>query len=81
MDGDVLCFVEVRSKTSARFGTAAESVTPQKQRRLALVAQQFLQSHPRLQHLRCRFDVVAVDAGDGAQPRIEVFRNAFAAAG
>jgi len=81
MDGDVLCFVEVRSKTSARFGTAAESVTQQKQRRLALVARQFLQAHPRLQHLRCRFDVVAVEAVGGAPPRIEVFRNAFTAAG
>ena len=78
MDGGTLCFLEVRSKTSARFGTAAASVTPQKQRRLALVASQYLQSRPRLQRLPCRFDVVALDASDdAATPQVLLIRNAF----
>ena len=82
MEGDILCFIEVRSKTSARFGTAAESVTPAKQRRLALLATHYLQSHPRLQRLACRFDVVTLDGSDDpGPPRIELLRNAFTSDG
>ena len=77
MEGDILCFIEVRSKSSARFGTAAESVTPAKQRRLAMLATQYLQSHPRLRHLVCRFDVVTLDGS--ASPTL--LRNAFTSDG
>ena len=45
-----------------------------KQRRIALVAQQFLARHGRLDR-PCRFDVVVVTAGE--TPRIEVYTNAF----
>ena len=77
-EGGTLCFIEVRSKSGGRFGTAAESVTPHKQRRLALVAQQYLQSRPRLQRAVCRFDVVTLDASaDAAPPTIVLLRNAF----
>lgn len=56
-----LVFVEVRSRAKGRFGGAAASITPAKQRRLVLAAQSYLQAyaHPPA----CRFDVVAIDAG------------------
>jgi putative endonuclease len=54
-------FVEVRQRADARHGGAAASITPAKQRRLVLAAQVYLL---RLKHTpRCRFDVVAIDAG------------------
>ena len=82
LDGDVLCFIEVRSKSSARFGTAAESVTAHKQRRIIRVAQQYLQARPALQRLACRFDVVGVDVSDGsAPPRLALIRDAFTVSG
>ena len=59
-DGDVLVFVEVRSRTSSRFGGAAASVTFAKQRRLASAAQVFLKTSWRGPLPRCRFDVVAI---------------------
>ena len=40
--GPVLVFVEVRTRSSARLGTAEESITPAKQRRLANLAQTYL---------------------------------------
>ncbi|QEM83970.1 YraN family protein [Halomonas binhaiensis] len=39
--GDTLVFVEVRHRSSNRFGTPAETVTPTKQRRLIKAARIF----------------------------------------
>jgi len=58
-DKDTLVFVEVRYRRSNKFGGAAMSITPGKQRKIALTAMQFLQKNNKTdQH--CRFDVVAI---------------------
>jgi putative endonuclease len=61
-DGDVLVFVEVRLRAHDRFGGAAASVGPGKQRRLIAAARGYLLRLGR--EPRCRFDVVALDAGE-----------------
>jgi putative endonuclease len=61
MDGEVLVFVEVRMRSSGRFGGALESVTAGKQRRIASAAGHFLQRYPG--EPRCRFDVVVLQEG------------------
>jgi putative endonuclease len=60
-DGAALVFVEVRRRRSSRFGGAAASITPAKQRRMTIAAQVFLLRYPKPPP--CRFDVVAIDAG------------------
>lgn len=61
----MLVFIEVRTRSSSRFGTAEESVDARKQRKLRHVAQMYLQRHGGAEGL-IRFDVVAVDiAADG----------------
>lgn len=57
--GAALVFVEVRQRTSARYGGAAASVTPAKQRRLLRAAQYFLLRYAELPP--CRFDLLAID--------------------
>lgn len=54
-----LVFVEVRSRSDARHGGAAASITPAKRARLIYAAQCFLQRCASLPP--CRFDVVALD--------------------
>jgi len=77
-DGDVLVFIEVKSR---RQGTPAEAVTTEKQRRLTLTALHFLKKHGLLEQ-RCRFDVVAIVWPDGPRPAsIEHLPNAFDAVG
>lgn len=57
-----LVFVEVRARRGGSHGGAAASVTHSKQAKLIFAAQCYLS---RLPHLPpCRFDVVAVDAGE-----------------
>ncbi len=60
-DHGTLVFVEVRSRAKGRFGGAAASITPAKQRRLVLAAQAYLQRYQRSPP--CRFDVIAIDGG------------------
>jgi len=57
--GAHLVFVEVRRRAGSRYGGAAASVTPAKQRRLIHAAQFYLQRYRSLPP--CRFDLVAID--------------------
>ena len=75
-DGDTLVFVEVKARAGDEFGGAAAAVTAWKQRKVALMAMNYLVQH-RLDDQSCRFDVVTVDIVDGQPPRIEVYPNAF----
>lgn len=62
-DGPVLAFVEVRSRSDAAHGHALHMVGARKQRRVVRVARCYLAlKAPRFDE--CRFDVVAITAGD-----------------
>ena len=70
-DGDVLVFVEVKTRRSERFGAAEESVTPAQGTRLLRAAESFLAGQPDLAHLFWRIDLVAVTlAPSGAVSRL-----------
>ncbi|HJY38015.1 MAG TPA: YraN family protein [Steroidobacteraceae bacterium] len=75
LDGATLVLVEVRYRSSERFGGAAASVTWRKQRRLANAAAYLLLAHPELRRYPARFDVVAISAAP--QCRIDWIRSAF----
>jgi len=76
-DGDVLCFVEVKGRLTRTYGSPAESVTLEKQRRIRRAAEFYLlQSGGG--NRTCRFDVVSIDARSGdPEGRVTIFRNAF----
>lgn len=69
--GRLLAFVEVKSRSTTRFGTPAEAVTPDKQRRLRRLAMRYL-SDTGTTAAELRFDVVAILAGS-----LEVIEAAF----
>lgn len=71
-DAKTLVFVEVRLRTNSKFGSAGASITPQKQKKLILTAQYYLQQHGDSQ---CRFDAILMNKADAAH--IEWLRNAF----
>lgn len=75
-ESEVLVFVEVRYRRQTSFGGSALSVTPSKQRRIALAASAWLAAHPDQARSACRFDVVAL-AGNPEAPEIDWIRNAF----
>lgn len=72
-DGDVLVFVEVRSRSDDGHGHALEMIRRGKQRRVVRVARCYLAAvAPAFE--RCRFDVVAVTGGHAI-----LIRDAFRA--
>ncbi|MCC7360394.1 MAG: YraN family protein [Anaerolineales bacterium] len=74
--GDVLVFVEVRTRRSARFGTPEESITPRKQAHLIAAAQHYLQAHA-LADVPWRIDAVAITVAPGGRvTRLGVIENA-----
>ena len=62
-DGAILVFVEVRMRSSARYGGAAASVGFRKRARIEAAARQYLARLGR--EPACRFDVVTLE---GAEP-------------
>nr|WP_315481632.1 YraN family protein [uncultured Undibacterium sp.] len=58
-DGRHLVFVEVRKRSSKKFGGALASVTSSKQKRLVHAAQVYLQNMKPVP--ACRFDLVAIE--------------------
>jgi putative endonuclease len=73
---DVLCFIEVKTRTSHAVKPAEAAVDREKQRDLSLVARDFLRHiSPSCQW---RFDVLAVYYEHGfSHPSFELFQNAF----
>jgi putative endonuclease len=66
-DGDVLVFVEVRSRSDGEHGTAAEMIRRTKQRRVVRVARYYLAANAGAiepPFAQCRFDIVAITAGE-----------------
>jgi putative endonuclease len=73
---DSLVFIEVRTKTSLKFGSPEESITPAKKERMKATAFQYQQTHDNLP-LLWRIDVVVVElTQNGKLSRIELIENA-----
>src|SRR3954469_8807467 len=70
-EGGTVVFAEVRMRSRASFGGAAESVTEAKRARLLAAARLYLSRRPEA---ACRFDVLLVE---GEPSRIEWIRDAF----
>jgi len=79
-DGDVLCFIEVKTRTTREVKPAETAVDREKQRSLRVVAGEYLR-HCSAPSCQWRFDVVAVYYLQGSrQPEFELFQNAFSVA-
>jgi putative endonuclease len=75
-DGDVLCFVEVKTRTTLDVKPPEAAVDRYKRRMIAKMAREYLRNFPP--SCQWRFDIVSVyyDLSKASQPQIEVFRNA-----
>ena len=73
---DVLCFIEVKTRTARDVKPAEAAVDRDKQKELSLVARDFLRQMPP--SCQWRFDVLAVYYDHGHnRPSFELFQNAF----
>jgi putative endonuclease len=73
-DKDVLCFIEVKTRTTREVKPAEAAVDRDKRRELAAVAREYLRRLPP--SCQWRFDVVSVYHEDHfSQPQFELFQN------
>lgn len=77
-DQQTLVFVEVRYRRHSHYGSPAETVSRQKQRKVIKAAQHYLLQQRYGQQPDCRFDVVALTSLSNTDD-ILWLQNAFAA--
>ena len=74
-DKKTICFVEVKTRRSQRFGQPTEAVELSKQRKISQVALMFLKQN-KLLNSPARFDVISISHPD-IQPDVKLIKNAF----
>ena len=74
-DGRIV-FIEVKTRTSGRFGLPEESVHPRKQQKLIRLAEWYLKEKKQID-AKAGFAVLAVDWKPGESPQIRFIENAF----
>jgi putative endonuclease len=76
-DGEVLVFVEVKTRRSLKFGAPQVAVANSKQRKMSKTALEYLQEKNFFDYV-CRFDVISiVFPPEPSEPIIEHIENAF----
>jgi putative endonuclease len=80
LQGETVCFVEVRSRSAGDPASALESVGVDKRRQLTKLARAFLLQR-RLEGVPARFDVVAVVPDSTGGYHVSVIADAFPAQG
>jgi len=74
-DKDTICFIEVKTRQSDRFGLPAEAVSESKQRQISKLALTFLKEKNFLDK-KARFDVVSILYSQD-RPQLGLIKNAF----
>ncbi|NNK85379.1 MAG: YraN family protein [Desulfobacterales bacterium] len=74
-DKGTLAFIEVKARRSDQFGNPKWAVTPQKQKKISMVALQYLKTTGQ-SNAKARFDVVSIISSHD-NPSIEIVKNAF----
>jgi putative endonuclease len=78
--GDLLVFVEVRSRGDAAFGSPEETVGRRKRQRVVAAARRYLSASPPDSWREARFDVIAIE-GSGDTAALRHYPGAFDAKG
>jgi len=74
-DKDTLCFIEVKTRSTQRFGSPHEAIDAHKRRKISQVALKYLKDN-RFLDRPARFDTVAIYTQE-KQTKIELIKNAF----
>lgn len=77
LDQKEIVFVEVRARKTSSHGTAAESISKSKQKKICLSAQYFLLTNPAYKNSNCRFDVIELNNFGGTNENISWVKDAF----
>jgi len=74
LDGETLCFIEVKTRRSEEFAAISAAVDLKKQRQITRTSKVYRRLF-KIENIACRFDVVTVLLADRAEPVIEVLKD------
>ena len=75
-DGAILCFIEVKCRSSHSFGHPEEAITWEKKKRIKKAAEYYMLLH-KITNVNCRYDVVAILETKEGKRKINLIKNAF----
>lgn len=75
-DGDTVCFIEVKTRTTRDVATAEAAVDEHKQKTLRRLARHYLRQLPN-QEIPSRFDILSIYFEKEKTAEFELFRGAF----
>lgn len=73
---DTIVFIEVKTRSSEKYGLPSEAVSTAKQRKIVKTALYYLQSNKLLDYM-CRFDVIEIIADEENKYKINLIKDAF----
>jgi putative endonuclease len=74
LDGDVLCFVEVKTRVTSDFAEPSAAVTLRKQRQITRTAKVYRRIF-ELTEMQYRYDVVSIVLGHFGEPSVELLKG------
>ena len=74
-DKDTICFIEVKTRASDRFGLPQEAISRHKQHQISKAAVSFLKENNLLEQ-KARFDVISVMYAHDP-PKLDLIKDAF----
>ena len=72
--GEVVIFVEVKTRTSDKMGLPEESITARKRQHMISAAEHYAAEH---EIDRWQIDVISVEGKPGSTPKVTYFENAI----
>lgn len=76
--GELLVFIEVKTRSGNQYGQPEEAITPTKQQHLVDAAESYLQANPQIK-ADWRVDVIAITQQPGGETDVVHFENALSA--
>ena len=78
IDGDHICFIEVKARSSEYLLQDVDVlINAKKRNNITLAAESYLRQHPELFHYQVRFDYALAHVDKGKEPHIRYIKNAF----
>lgn len=74
LETDILCFIEVKTRSSDEFSSPLSAVDVRKQRQITRTARIYRKIFD-LREIKFRYDVVGIVLQESKFPKIELFRN------
>jgi putative endonuclease len=78
-DGDRLCFIEVKTRSSDAFAAPLAAVDLRKQRQIIRAARMYRKIF-HLPHASLRYDVVSIVLPESGRPKIDLFKGFYSEA-